>query len=121
MQIIELYTGQDGYAHTRDYRPEEFARLVRSHASGPISVGIPNSPRARPAGFLADWHPFTGASCGVMCTGISEYETADGVRRLYPGDVVIFNDENSHGHKYRVVGLEGRVHVSVRWSVAESS
>jgi hypothetical protein len=120
MQIIELYTGDDGRAHTRDYTPEEFARLVH-HASGPLAIGVPNSPRARPAGFLADWHPFTGSSCGVMCTGISEYETADGVRRLYPGDIVIFNDPNCQGHKYRVVGLESRVHVSVRWSNEQDS
>src|SRR3954469_8259113 len=118
MQIIELYTGDDGRAHTRDHTPEEFAQMVARSASGPLAIAAPNSVRARPGGFAVDWHPFTGSSCGVMCTGVSEDETAEGTRRLYPGDVVIFNDPNCQGHKYRVVGHESRVHVSVKWSNA---
>jgi hypothetical protein len=51
----------------------------------------------------------------VMCTGTSEYETADGWRRLLPGDVIIADDPKGQGHRFHVIGLESRLALSARW------
>ena len=114
MQIIELYTGDDNRTHVRDYTPEEFAEFAKQIV-GPVTVPPPNSGPNRPAGFFVDWHTFAMKMVYVMCTGISEYETAEGWRRLKPGDVLIFNDPEGQGHRFHIAGEESRIALGARW------
>jgi hypothetical protein len=115
MQILELYTGDDNKTHAKDYTPEEFAKIAY-RVVGPVTVPVPNSAPARPGGFFADWHPFAGRIVLVMCTGISEYETEDGWRRLMPGDVLIVMDPTGKGHRFHVEGSESRIALSAKFS-----
>jgi hypothetical protein len=113
MQIIEMYTGDDGKTHTRDLTPEDLAEMA-DRIVGPVTVPGPLERQARPPGFFADWHPFPtpNTSLGqimVMCTSVSEYETEDGWRRLMPGDAVIVTDFTGKGHRFAVTGLENRI------------
>jgi hypothetical protein len=117
MQIIELYTGDDQRTHVRDYTPEEFAEMA-GRVKGPVYVPPPNSAANRPGDFFVDWHPFEMSLLYVMCTGVSEYETEDGWRRLMPGDVIIFNDPTGKGHRFHVKGMESRIAMGATWDKA---
>jgi hypothetical protein len=120
VQIIELYTGNDQKTHVRDYTPEEFADLA-CRVAGPVYVPPPNSGPNRPGGFFVDWHPFDMAVLYVMCTGVSEYETEEGWRRLMPGDIVIFSDATGKGHRFHVKGLESRIALGATWNKSASA
>jgi hypothetical protein len=109
MQIIQLIPGDDGRTHVKDLTPEDLARIAHRFV-GPVTIPTPNSPGNRPGGFFADWHPLpTSGSLLVMCTGISEYECAEGWRRLMPGDVILMEDPTGQGHRFHVRGLESRI------------
>lgn len=110
MQIVDMYSGDDGRSHMRDLTPEEFAKMA-DRIVGPVSVPVPYSTANRPSGYFMDWRPERGPGPGlvlVMCSGISEYETSDGWRRLVPGDVLIARDFTGQGHRFHVAGPESR-------------
>jgi hypothetical protein len=117
MQIIEIYTGNDGKSHVRDYNPEEFVKLA-SRVSGPVNVPLLNAVSNRPGGFFVDWHPGGEIPGVIVClTGTSEYEAEDGGwRRLKPGDLVILNSNVKRGFRFRVIGNENRLPLTARWN-----
>lgn len=120
MQIIHFVSGDDGRTHVRDLSPEDLAKIAYRF-TGPVMVAAPNSQQNRPGGFFADWHPLpTNAQLLIMCTGVSEYESAEGWRRLMPGDVVLMEDPVGQGHRFHVSGAESRIALTTRVSPAKS-
>ena len=115
MQIIELYTGSDEKTHLREHTVAELAEIVTA-ATGPVTVTIPNSPQQRAGGYFVDWHPAPSRNLYVICTGSSDYETEEGWRRLFPGDVVIFNDPAGKGHRINVTDPNGRIIFGAIWA-----
>lgn len=117
MQIIELYTGPDEKTHLREYTVAELTKLIGA-ATGPVTVTVPGSPQQRAGGsYFIDWHPAPDKvrHLFVICEGSSDYETEEGWWRLFPGDVVIFNDPTGKGHRIRVTNPAGRILFSTIW------
>jgi hypothetical protein len=108
MQIVRVYSGDDGESHFEDLTLEQFAEIVNNLGDGPINVN------RRPSPSFLDYHPAPRRQYVVNLSGVAEFETADGTkRRLYPGDVLIAEDVTGHGHIARGIGDEVRVSLAV--------
>jgi hypothetical protein len=118
VQIIELYTGADEKTHLREHSVSELAEFI-SAATGPVTVTIPNSPAQRAGGYFVDWHPAPSRVLYVICSGSSDYESEEGWRRLFPGDIVIFNDPTGKGHRISVHEPSGRILLGAAWQPEE--
>jgi uncharacterized cupin superfamily protein len=100
VQIIRLYTGDDGEAHFEDLTPDQLAEVVSRVGDSPIELGHPCTP------FSEDFHPARRHQYAVMLAGVIEFETGDGsMRRLRSGDVLVAEDLTGRGHIRR--GFEG--------------
>ena len=105
MQIVRIFTGDDGESYFGDLTPAELAELVSRHRDGPISL------MDRGAGpFFEDFHNAPRRQCVVRISGDVVNETADGSRRhLVPGDVLVAEDVTGHGHKVWGEGTDQRI------------
>ena len=108
MQIVRVYSGDDGESHFEDLTRDQLAEIVFPIGEGPIRLGPGPSPS-----FL-DYHPAPRRQYVVHLSGIAEFETADGTkRRLMPGDVLVAEDLTGHGHIARSIGDETRVSLAI--------
>ena len=108
MQIVRVYSGDDGESHFEDVAADEFAEIANSVGPGDVTVNRRESPS------FSDYHTAPRRQYVVNLSGIAEFETADGsVRRLMPGDVLIAEDLTGHGHIARSIGDEFRVSLAV--------
>lgn len=108
VQIVRVYSGNDGESHFEDLTPDQFAQIVNNLGEGDIRLNC------RPAGPDSDYHNAPRLQYVVNMSGIAEFEVADGtVKRLYPGDVLVAEDVTGHGHIARSIGDEFRVSLAV--------
>ena len=108
MQIVRVYSGDDGESHFEDLTPEQFAAIVNNVGDGDITMN------SRPSPTFSDYHTAPRRQYVVNMSGIAEFETADGtVKRLAPGDVLVAEDVTGHGHIARSIGDEQRVSLAV--------
>ena len=108
MQIVRVFSGDDGESHFEDVSPEEFAKIANRLGQGDIQFS------QRPAPSFSDYHTAPRRQYVVFMSGIAEFETADGsVRRLHAGDVLVAEDLTGHGHIARGIGDEMRVSLAV--------
>ena len=108
MQIVRVYSGDDGESHFEDLTPDQFAEIVNRVGEGPINLNR----RASPS--FSDYHNAPRRQYVVNMSGIAEFEVADGTkRRLNPGDVLVAEDLTGHGHIARSIGDEFRVSLAV--------
>ena len=108
MQIVRVYSGDDGESHFEDLTPEQFSEIVNRVGTGDINLNV------RPSPTFSDYHTAPRRQYVVNMAGIAEFETADGtVRRLHPGDVLVAEDLTGHGHIARSIGEESRVSLAV--------
>lgn len=108
MQIVRVYSGDDGESHFEDLTPDQFAEMVNRVGPGDITIN------RRPSPNFSDYHTAPRRQYVINLAGIAEFETADGaVRRLYPGDVLVAEDLTGHGHIARSIGDEYRVSFAV--------
>ncbi len=108
MQIVRVYTGDDGESHFEDLTPDQFAEIVNNIGDGPINLNRRTSPS------FSDYHTAPRRQYVVNLSGTAEFETADGTkRRLQPGDVLVAEDLTGHGHIARSIGEEFRVSLAV--------
>ena len=108
MQIVRVYSGDDGESHFEDLTTDQLAELVSRVGDGPVNLGC------RPSPSFSDFHPAPRRQYVVMMAGVAEFETADGTkRRLIPGDVLVAEDLTGHGHIARGIGREPRVSLAV--------
>ena len=108
MQIVRVYTGDDGESHFEDLTPDQFAEIVNNIGNGPINLNC------RPSPSFSDYHNAPRRQYVVNLSGVAEFETADGIkRRLYPGDVLVAEDLSGHGHIARSIGDELRVSLAI--------
>lgn len=106
MQRIRIYTGPDGESHFDGLTPEplnDIGKLV----SGGATVDIVDSPSFK------DFHVAAGRELAIILQGIHEYAVKDDVRRFFPGDIVLLEDQTGHGHTFRAIGLERAI--SMKW------
>jgi hypothetical protein len=108
MQIVRVFSGDDGESHFEDVSAEDFAKIANCLGQGAIEVN------QRPAPSFSDYHTAPRRQYVVILSGIAEFETADGTkRRLHPGDVLVAEDLTGHGHIARGIGNDMRVSLAV--------
>ena len=108
MQIVRVYSGDDGESHFEDLTPDQFAEIVNNVGEGPIHLN------RRPSPSFSDYHTAPRRQYVVNLSGIAEFEVADGTkRRLNPGDVLVAEDLTGHGHIARSIGDGFRVSLAV--------
>lgn len=98
MQRIRIYAGTDGESHFSGLMPETLnAYGQRVDGSGALAVINPQN--------STDCQPVGSPQLAVITAGVHEYRTADGVRRLFPGDVVVLDDASGRGHSLTAIGI----------------
>jgi hypothetical protein len=108
MQIVRVYSGDDGESHFEDLTPDQFAEIVNHIGEGAVNLN------RRPSPSFSDYHTAPRRQYVVNMSGIAEFEVADGTkRRLNSGDVLVAEDLTGHGHIARSIGDEFRVSLAV--------
>jgi hypothetical protein len=98
MQRIRIYAGADGGSHFSGLMPETLNTYgLRVNGSGALSVVSPQT--------FTDFQPVSNPQLAVITAGVHEYGTADGVRRLFPGDVLVLEDASGRGHSLAAIGI----------------
>ena len=105
MQIVRVFSGDDGESHFEDVTPEEMVEIAKRLGEGDIQLNSRQSPS-----FL-DYHTAPRRQYVLHLLGTGEYETADGSKRqLGPGDIIVAEDLTGHGHIARGLG-EGQRYI----------
>ena len=108
MQIVRVYSGDDGESHFEDVTADQFAEIAKRVGEGDVTVNRRTSPS------FSDYHTAPRRQYVVNLSGIAEFEIADGsIRRLLPGDVLVAEDLTGHGHIARSIGDEFRVSLAI--------
>ena len=108
MQIVRVYSGDDGESHFEDLTPDQLAEIVFPIGDGPINLG------RRPSPSFSDYHTAPRRQYTITLSGEIEIGTGDGaVRRCGPGTVLLAEDLTGQGHTTRVVSQEPRVYIVV--------
>jgi quercetin dioxygenase-like cupin family protein len=89
MQMIRLFTGDDGVTHLEDMEPKD----MRFPATEVVI-------RAAPSALPSPWHNAPLRQILIVRTGNVKVEVEDGdVRQLAPGDMVLEEDLTGKGHR----------------------
>ena len=89
MQMIRLYTGDDGVTHLEDMEPKD----MRFPASEMVI-------RSQATNLPSPWHNAPLRQVLIVRTGNVKVEVEDGdVRQLGPGDIVLEEDLTGKGHR----------------------
>ena len=108
MQIVRVYSGDDGESHFEDLTADQLAEIVYPVGSGAITLGRRSSPS------FSDYHTAPRRQYTITLSGEIEIGTGDGtVRRFGPGSVLLAEDLTGQGHTTRVVSQEPRVYIVV--------
>ena len=108
MQIVRVYSGDDGESHFQDVTPEEMVVIAGRLGEGDIQLNERQSPS------FSDYHTAPRRQYVLHLLGIGEYETADGSKRqLGPGDILVAEDLEGHGHIARSLGDTPRASLAV--------
>ena len=108
VQIVRVYSGDDGESHFEELTPDQLAEIVNNVGDGPITLN------RRPGPSVSDYHTAPRRQYVINLSGIAEFETADGTKkRLSPGDVLVAEDLTGHGHIARSIGEEFRVSLAI--------
>ena len=108
MQIVRIFSGDDGESHFEDLTLDQFAEIMNRVGPGTINLTRRDPP------YFEDYHTAPRRQYVIALSGAAEYETADGtVKRLFPGDILIAEDLTGHGHIARSVDENYRVSFSV--------
>ena len=108
MNVVRIYSGDDGESHFEDLTVDQLEALVEKPGEGPITL------RQGPAKVVVDYHPAPRRQYVTLLSGEVELEVADGsTRRVYRGDVIVAEDLTGHGHIFKGVGEEIRVTLAI--------
>ncbi len=108
MQIIRVFSGEDGESHFEDVTPEGMVAIAKRLGEGDIQLNARQSPS------FSDYHTAPRRQYVLHLAGAAEFETADGTkRRLGPGDILVAEDLTGHGHIARGTGDEPRLILAV--------
>ena len=107
-QIVRVYAGPDGESHFEDLTPDQFADVANRIGSGDITLNQRQSPTEE------DYHNAPRLQYVINLQGDSEYQVSDGtIKRLHPGDILVAEDLEGHGHIARNIGNEMRISLAV--------
>jgi hypothetical protein len=103
MELVRVYTGDDGQSHFEDLTVEleDFGR--RGQIS-PLWPGRGVQFRTVPTDYFLDFHTAPRRQLVVNLTGSVEIELGDGTRRILgPGSILLAEDTTGQGHVSRSV------------------
>ena len=108
MKIVRVFSGDDGESHFEDVSPEEMAEIVNRVGAGDITLGLRTSPS------FSDYHNAPRRQYVVNLSGTAEFECADGSKiQMEPGDILVAEDLEGHGHIARSLGDTPRASLAV--------
>ena len=112
MQVIRLYTGDDGETHFEDldlpYEAIADAQVTAMRVASGVQF------RKSPSGSFVDWHTAPRRQYVITLEGQAEIGIGDGTKRLFnPGDVLLADDLTGRGHTTAAVGGTTRVSVAI--------
>ena len=104
MEIVRLYTGDDGESHLEELDVASHPALGALHRATNVVF------RRQEPGYSVDWHNAPRRQYIFNVSGEVEYVLGDGsIHRFGPGHVTLAEDLTGHGHITRVVGDQPRV------------
>ena len=112
MQVVRIYTGDDGETHFEDLELpyEAIADAQVTAMSGASGVQL----RKTAPGTFIDWHPAPRRQYVITLQGQTEIGIGDGTKRIFnAGDVVLADDLTGKGHTTEAVGTTTRVSVAI--------
>ena len=97
--IIRVYSGEDGQSHI-----EDVSMSAGEDKIVPLKPGADMTFKLIPDGYSVDWHVTPVNQCVVVLSGYQEVGIGDGtVRRVGPGDVILWEDQTGQGHTTKIV------------------
>jgi len=112
MQVIRLYTGDDGESHFEelDLEYKETANAERTAIQSVTEIQF----RRHPPGNFIDWHRAPRRQYVIKLDGQGEIGIGDGTKRIFnPGDVMLADDQTGRGHTTAVHGNKPRVSIAI--------
>lgn len=113
MQVVRIYTGEDGESHIEDLplhyaqTPAGYLETALQRASGIRFYSIP-------PGQLSDWHTAPCRQYVITLQGAVEIGVSDGTTRVFrTGDIELVEDTTGRGHTAKVVSPEPRVMIAI--------
>ena len=108
MKIVRVFSGDDGASHFEDVSPEEMAAIVNRIGPGDITLGLRTSPS------FSDYHNGPRRQYVVNLSGTGEFGCGDGSKcQMEPGDILVAEDLEGHGHIARSLGDTPRASLAV--------
>ena len=108
MKIIRVFSGADGESHFEDVTAEEMTSIVNRLGDGDITLGL------RPSPSFSDYHTAPRRQYGVNLSGPAAFEGASGSKvQMEPGDILVAEDLEGHGHIARSLGDTPRASLAV--------
>jgi len=112
MQVVRLYTGDDGESHFEeiDLPYEKVAEVERMAVEDAQNIHFR---RHQPGNFI-DWHVAPRRQYVITLEGQVEVGLGDGTKRVFgAGDVLLADDLTGRGHTTAVYGDNVRVSVAI--------
>ena len=112
MQVVRVYTGDDGESHFEDldlpYENIASAQVTAMRTASGVQF------RRTPSGNFIDWHPAPRRQYVITLEGQGEIGIGDGTKRVFnPGDVLLADDLTGRGHTTAAIGPVDRVSVAI--------
>ncbi len=112
MQVVRIYTGDDGETHFEDldlgYEAVANAQVTAMRSASGIQF------RRTPSGSFIDWHTAPRRQYVITLEGQAEIGIGDGTKRIFnAGDVLLADDLTGRGHTTAAVGDKTRVSIAI--------
>ncbi|MEL7156347.1 MAG: hypothetical protein AAFN30_07085 [Actinomycetota bacterium] len=105
MQLVRIYTGDDGRSHFEDLTVDLADHGSLSGSISDLWAGSGVLFRAVDGSYALDFHNAPQRQLVVNLTGSVEIETGDGTTRIIgPGEILLAEDVDGQGHISRNVG-----------------
>ena len=112
MQVVRVYTGDDGESHFEelDLSYEAVADVERTAMQGATGIQF----RRAPVGDFMDFHSAPRRQYVITLEGQAEIGLGNGTKRIFnPGDVLLADDLTGRGHTTAVYGDQPRVSIAI--------
>jgi hypothetical protein len=101
MDLIRVYTGEDGASHFEEVDPLQSEEWSRGLAASRCSI------REMAAGTVMDWHPAPRRQIVIHLSGRLEIVLRDGTSHVFgPSSARVMDDVTGSGHLTRALGDE---------------
>ena len=112
MQVVRVYTGDDGKSHFEelDLPYEKVAQAERTAMQSATGIQF----RRTPSGEFMDFHVAPRTQYVITLEGQAEIGLGDGTKRIFnAGDVLLADDLTGQGHTTAAVGGRPRVSIAI--------